>query len=820
MARPASSSAHSSSSTRPEPAARAGVVAVEHEPGALAQDHRHHQGLGWGGGRRADSSRRSLAEPAGTVPFHDSRRSTACATTEGSPSGSRTRRASSSGSLPPRPTWPAPCASSPRSTSSRPRPTSGAARRSSPSVTSPRSAGANGACAIARGVEGGSGRRVRLVHPGHRLEQHLVRGDAARDHELLRVDADVAARRHRRDLEAEVAALPAAQLLHHEPGLLLQGLLELGLADGAALDQQLPQPAAVGREVLAVERLGEHLRRHQPPADEDVAEGLPDRARRGVDDPAQANDHEPVRLAAAEAHLAGPVVEREKVKQLGELDLLEPAGQAHGCSGSAGPSSIGAPGCEPADAADGFLGLRPGAPAQHPRERRQRGLGRRADRAERLHGGLAHAQVAVGDRLRELGHRRVPPRRPCSGAPSPPPRAARCPRRRASPRGRARRRGPRGPMPQSVLAAAIRSAGVPERSISASAGTAGSPSCSSFRRAWPLACGSALRSSASRRGMSGFSSFARQAETATASRTRPRTVVAARMPESSAAFGAGLRRVVDRGRPQADRACRRGRCASRIASSAWRSSSVGERPSDGVQQEAVAGLAEAGGDPHLARDEPQLAERPQQAPEEAHAVRPAHLQVQEASPLRRAVEVEPVEDQRRSVGRRRLLRERDVVDRLGVGRSGQGRHQELRAPGSRRLLASEAVQDRDAHAREPAREAIGPQGVERTPEPHRVEAAGVGDDLAARAARLRAGEEHERVVESAHGLGSLQAACSACALTPGTSNSRFSNELSAGPDAAAGRCQGTFLSDDTEPPTIVSQPPRPGVSGGAGAPAA
>ena len=119
----------------------------------------------------------------------------------------------------------------------------------------------------------------------------------------------------------------------------------------------------------------------------------------------EAHDHEPVRLAAAERHLPGAVVERQEVQQLGELDLLEPTGQAHGCSGSAGPSSIGAPGCEPADAAHGLLGLRPGPPAQHPRERRQRGRGGRADRAERLHGGLAHAAVAVGDGLRELGHR-------------------------------------------------------------------------------------------------------------------------------------------------------------------------------------------------------------------------------------------------------------------------------------------------------------------------------------------------------------------------------------------------------------------------------
>ncbi len=125
---------------------------------------------------------------------------------------------------------------------------------------------------------------------------------------------------------------------------MLERFLELGFRDRAALDEQRAEPLAVGGDVLPIERLGERLGRHQPAAHQDVAERLPDRARRRVHEAPEPHHHQPVRVATAEHHLPGAVVERQEVQKLGELDLLESTGQAHGPSGSAGPSSIGAPG--------------------------------------------------------------------------------------------------------------------------------------------------------------------------------------------------------------------------------------------------------------------------------------------------------------------------------------------------------------------------------------------------------------------------------------------------------------------------------------------
>ncbi len=110
------------------------------------------------------------------------------------------------------------------------------------------------------------------------------------------------------------------------------------------------------------------------------------------------------------------------------------------------------------------------------------------------------------------------------------------------------------------------------------------------------------------------------------------------------------------------------------------------------------------------------------------------------------------------MGRRRLLRQGDVVDLLGVRRSRQRRDQELGAPGARPLLAGEAVQDRDPEVREPAGEAVGPERMQRSPETHGVEAAGGGGDVVARAGVVTAGKEDEGVVKSSHADGRLQAA--------------------------------------------------------------
>ena len=85
----------------------------------------------------------------------------------------------------------------------------------------------------------------------------------------------------------------------------------------------------------------------------------------------------------------------------------------------------------------------------------------------------------------------------------------------------------------------------------------------------------------------------------------------------------------------------------RVASLVGRRAAVGRR-----EQEAVAGLAVASGDPHLARNQAVLAEDPQQAAEEADAVRPADLEIDEAAALGRVVDVEGVEQQGRRVGRR------------------------------------------------------------------------------------------------------------------------------------------------------------------------
>ena len=206
------------------------------------------------------------------------------------------------------------------------------------------------------------------------------------------------------DLEAEVAAAPAAELLHDEARLLPEGLLELVLADGARLDQDVAELAAVGRLVLALEGRGERLGRDEPAADQDVAERLADRARGGVDDPPQPHHDHPVGLASAERHLPGAVVEREEVEQLRELDLLEAAGEAHGASGSSGPSSTGAPGSSPR-----IRRTASWASGHDPRRRARVRAGsapraRGPDRAEGLHRRLAHAGLTVAQRLRQGGH--------------------------------------------------------------------------------------------------------------------------------------------------------------------------------------------------------------------------------------------------------------------------------------------------------------------------------------------------------------------------------------------------------------------------------
>ena len=189
----------------------------------------------------------------------------------------------------------------------------------------------------------------------------------------------------------------------------------------------------------------------------------------------------------------------------------------------------------------------------------------------------------------------------------------------------------------------------------------------------------------------------------------------------------------------------------RVASLVARRAAVGRR-----EQEAVAGFAVAGGDPHLARNQALLAEDPQQAAEEADAVRPADLEVDEAAALGRVVDVEGVEQQGRRVGWWQSLGECYVVERRGW------RLQASASPGTPRprargFLAGEAVQDRDAEVRQASREAVRPE--RQALSSHPVKAPRVGRDAVADRRGLGSRKRHQGVVKSAHARESMQLAC-------------------------------------------------------------
>jgi len=207
-------------------------------------------------GRSVPSSASSLsfAGVGGTAPRHDSRRSTprrrsTVPRAAGTRCGRACRPETGPRARPARRRVPRPPGSREQEAAAdqRRRPAAGAPaspRRAGPARAEPRDG---------QGRRGRGRRRGLFVHAGHRLEEDLVRGHSGREHELLGLDPDVAGRGHGGDLEAEVPAAPAAQLLHHEPGLLAEGFLQLPIADRSRLDQDLSELAPLGRGMLALQ---------------------------------------------------------------------------------------------------------------------------------------------------------------------------------------------------------------------------------------------------------------------------------------------------------------------------------------------------------------------------------------------------------------------------------------------------------------------------------------------------------------------------------------------------------------------------------------
>src|SRR6266446_3620296 len=181
--------------------------------------------------------------------------------------------------------------------------------------------------------------------------------------------------------------------------------------------------------------------------------------------------------------------------------------------------------------------------------------------------------------------------------------------------------------------------------------------------------------------------------------------------------------------------------------------SVGRNlPVGRLEQEPVEGLPVAGADRHLLRQQGELGQGAQQAAQEAESVRPAYLEVERGAPLGRAVERVVVQHEgRRPVHHRLGPGQGQVVHRRGIDRDPAGGDQELGPPRARSVLASEAVQDREAETRDPEREVVGPQRRERPPQPDRVEGPGIREHAEAGGSHLGEGEQHERVVERAHG---------------------------------------------------------------------
>ena len=189
------------------------------------------------------------------------------------------------------------------------------------------------------GLLGGAGQQGRwglagrdlaaFVQPPGGLEQDLVRVDALHEQEVAGIDLDVAAVGDVEALELEEPGGPPEELLDDGTGLVLHHVLEGLFVQLAHLEEDLAQPLGLMPPMLVLERFHEGRLGDEPAAHQQVAEGLADRVRRGVEDAPDAHQDDTVAASSAQGEPARLSVVGQELDQLGELDVLEPAHQAH-----------------------------------------------------------------------------------------------------------------------------------------------------------------------------------------------------------------------------------------------------------------------------------------------------------------------------------------------------------------------------------------------------------------------------------------------------------------------------------------------------------
>ena len=168
-----------------------------------------------------------------------------------------------------------------------------------------------------------------LVELPSRVQRDAPRVEGGPGDEVPGIDLDVPLLLDLEIAEPEVPGLPLEDLAHHLADLVGEDPLDILLPHGSELDQDFPEPLVLVRPVLQLHGLLELSAAHDLQGERDAAEGLPDRARGGVDDlPAPEDDH-PFLSAGGDVQLAGLLGVREDHQDLSRRDVFQLSDQGH-----------------------------------------------------------------------------------------------------------------------------------------------------------------------------------------------------------------------------------------------------------------------------------------------------------------------------------------------------------------------------------------------------------------------------------------------------------------------------------------------------------